>query len=531
VRQGRRRRARGFDPLRLDVFHHLFAAAAEEMGAGLLRSSFSTNIRERRDFSCALFDGRGRMIGQAAHLPVHLGSTPLSVQAAIQRVPMGPGDAVLLNDPYCGGTHLPDLTLVSPVFLGPARRGTRPDFFCANRAHHADVGGAVPGSMAGADDVHGEGLRIPPVHLVRGGALEPETLALVLANMRIPAEREGDLLAQWATNRIGEQRLRAMAAEHGAPEVRRRAAELMDWTERLTRARLASLPERRVSFEDELEDGAGGRPRIRLVLEKRGAGITCDFRASDSAPRSSLSATLAVTHSAVFYCLRALLPPGTPANDGVLRPATILTTPGSLVDAAYPAGVAAGNVETSQRIVDVLFGALERLSPEGIPAASAGTMSNLTFAGPGFTYYETLPGGAGASALGAGESGLQTHMTNTRNTPIEAFERAYPVRLERLELRRGSGGRGRHAGGDGVRKQLRFLEPVHAAFVGDRHARGPWGLAGGSPGAPGRLRLSLPSRPGWTRLPSHWSGTLPAGSRLEVETPGGGGHGRARGRR
>ncbi|MEQ1891353.1 MAG: hydantoinase B/oxoprolinase family protein, partial [Planctomycetota bacterium] len=251
-----RRSSRGFDPLRLDVFQHLFAAAAEEMGAALLRSSFSTNIRERRDFSCALFDGAGRMIGQAAHLPVHLGSTPMSVQAAIAHCAMEPGDAVLLNDPYAGGTHLPDLTLVSPVYFPGS---SRPDFYCANRAHHADVGGAEPGSMAPMRDVHGEGLRIPPLHLVRGGHVEREVLALVLANMRTPAEREGDLLAQWATNRIGAARLAAMAEEHGARELVRRAAELMDWTERLTRALLRSLPARTVTFADALHD-ADGRP-------------------------------------------------------------------------------------------------------------------------------------------------------------------------------------------------------------------------------------------------------------------------------
>ncbi len=527
MRRARRARAAA-DPLRLDVFQHLFAAAAEEMGAALLRSSFSTNIRERRDFSCALFDGQGRMIGQAAHLPVHLGSTPMSVQAAIARVAMARGDAVLLNDPYCGGTHLPDLTLVSPVFLPGS---ARPDFFCANRAHHADVGGAAPGSMAPAADVHGEGLRIPPVHLVRGGRLERATLDLLLANMRCPEEREGDLLAQWATNRIGERRLLALAAEHGPVELRARARQLMDWTERLTRALLGSLPDRRVRCEDALEEPGGGRLFVRLVLAKRGARLDCDFTASDSAPRSALNATRAVTHSAVFYCLRALLPPGTPANDGVLRPVRIRTRPGTLVDAAYPAGVAAGNVETSQRIVDVLFAALARLVPELVPAASAGTMSNLTFAAPGFTYYETIPGGAGASALGAGESGLQTHMTNTRNTPIEAFERSYPVRFESLELRRGSGGRGRHAGGEGVQKRLRFLVDVHAAFVGDRQAQGPYGLAGGASGAPGRLRVRRAGRGAWQRLPAQWSGELAAASQLEIETPGGGGHGRPVARR
>ncbi len=518
---------RAFDPLRLDVFQHLFAAAAEEMGAALLRSSFSTNIRERRDFSCALFDGSARMIGQAAHLPIHLGSTPMSVAAAIERIAMGPGDAVLLNDPYAGGTHLPDLTLVSPVFLPGSRR---PDFFCANRAHHADVGGAEPGSMAPALDVHGEGLRIPPVRLVRAGRVEREVLALVLANMRCPREREGDLLAQWATNRIGERRLCAMAEEQGAGELVRAAGELMDWTERLSRQLLISLPDGRVRFEDELEDPSGCHPRIRLALVKRGARLVFDFRATDALPGSPLNATRAVTVSAVFYVLRALLPPFTPTNDGVLRPVTIHTRPGTLADAAYPSGVAAGNVETSQRLVDVCLGALARLLPARIPAASAGTMSNVTFAGQSdgeaFTYYETIPGGAGAGPGGPGESGLQTHMTNTRNTPVEALEVSYPVRCLRFALRRGSGGRGAQHGGDGVVKRLRFLTEVHASFVGDRQERGPWGLSGGGAGAGGGTRWRADSSGSWRPRPGKWAALLPGGSELEIETPGGGGFGR-----
>src|SRR5262249_16739423 len=437
-------RRRAAAPLRLLVFQHLFAAAAEEMGAALLRSAFSTNVRERRDFSCALFDARGRMIGQAAHLPIHLGSSPMSVAAAIERVPMRPGDAVLLNDPYCGGTHLPDLTLVSPVFL---QGSARPDFFCANRAHHADVGGGEPGSMAPARDVHGEGLRLPPVRLVRGGVIDREVLALVLANMRCPDEREGDLLAQWATNRIGERRLLALAAEHGGRELHARAAALMDWTANLARKLLLGIRDGRARFTDVLEDPSGARPRLSVELVKRGARLVCDFRSCDSAPESALNATRAVTLSAVFYCLRALLPPGTPTNDGALRPVRVLTRPRTLADPAYPSAVAAGNVETSQRLVDVLFGALAKLLPGRIPAASSGTMSNLTFAAAGFTYYETIPGGAGASARGPGASGLQTHMTNTRNTPVEALELGYPVRLEAFELRSGSGGRGRHRGG------------------------------------------------------------------------------------
>jgi N-methylhydantoinase B len=362
---------------------------------------------------------------------------------------------------------------------------------------------------------------------VRAGRIEGEVLALLRANMRAPDEREGDLLAQWATNRIGAERLSALAREHGADEVCRRAAELMDWTARLTRALLRTFPARTVRFEDCLEEGRELVP-IRLALARRGASLVCDFRASGRAPRSSLNATRAVTHAAVFYCLRALLPAGTPANDGVLRPVRILTTPGTVVDAAYPCGVAAGNVETSQRLVDVLFGALARLLPGRVPAASAGTMSNLTFGARGATYSETIPGGAGASALGPGTSAVQTHMTNTRNTPIEAFERLYPVRVERLELARGSGGAGRLRGGDGLKKRLRFLVEAQVGFVGDRQRTRPYGLAGGAPGRGGRLRLRPPASKGWQVLPARWSARVRAGSEIEVETPGGGGFGRRR---
>jgi N-methylhydantoinase B len=534
-------RAPELDPLRLDVFHHLFAAASEEMGAALLRSSFSPNIRERRDFSCALFDGEGRMIGQASHLPIHLGSTPLSVAAAIERVRMGPGDAVLLNDPYSGGTHLPDLTLVSPVFLGG---GERPDFYCANRAHHADVGGAEPGSMAPARDVHGEGLRIPPVRLVRGGELDRELLALVLANMRVANEREGDLLAQWSTNRIGERRLQEMAREHGAGEVRRRGGELMDWTERLTTELLRSLPRGAWGFEDELEDVDGGTPRIRLSLELADGCMTCDFRATDAAPASPLNATRAVTVSAVFYVLRCLLPPFTPSNDGLMRRVRVLTRPGSLVDARYPSGVAAGNVETSQRLVDVILGALSQALPDRIPAASAGTMTNLTIGGEAdgqgeaWAYYETIAGGAGAGPGGPGAHAVQTHMTNTRNTPIEAFETSYPVRVLALRIRRGSGGRGKYPGGEGLVKRLAFLAPVHVSLVAERRRRGPWGLAGGEAGAPSDARASRAEgvgatrrpagNPRWRRLPAKFSARYDAGTQVEIRTPGGGGHGSPR---
>ncbi len=517
--------------LRLEVFHHLFAATAEEMGASLMRSSFSPNIKERRDFSCALFDSRGRMISQAAHIPIHLGSAPLCVEAAIRAVPMGPGDAVILNDPFEGGTHLPDVTLVSPVHLPGS---LEPDFYCANRAHHADVGGPTPGSMAPAADVHGEGLRIPPTALVRAGEVDRDLLRVLLANMRVPREREGDLLAQWSANRIGQRRLDELAREHGAAELRRRGAQLMDWTEGLMRETLSDLPDGHSDFEDQLEGSAGAEPaRIRLSLEIRGDEVTCDWRETDDQVEASINAPRAVAVSAVFYALRLLLPPDTPTNDGVLRPVRVLTRPGSLVDARYPAAVSAGNVETSQRLVDVLLGALSAVLPDRIPAASSGTMSNLTFggvdeAGQAWSYYETMAGGAGASAAGPGAHALHTHMTNTRNTPVEALENLFPVRVLACTVRRGSGGAGRHRGGDGLVKRLRFLERARISWVAERQATGPWGLLGGGAGETGAARLRRPRASREEPLAGNSVLEVEPGVELELRTPGGGGYGRAR---
>jgi N-methylhydantoinase B len=510
----------------VEVFHHLFAAVGEEMGVTLMRSSFSPNIKERRDFSCALFDGEGRMIAQAAHLPVHLGAAPMSVAAARAAVRMEPGDAVLLNDPYAGGTHLPDLTLITPVFL---EGSGHPRFFVANRAHHADVGGHAPGSMAPARDIHGEGLRIPPVRLVRGGEVDEALLGVLLANMRVTRERRADLFAQWAANRVGVARLEAMAREYGAEELERRAAQLMDWTEELSRARLGELPEGRFEFEDALELPDGGEAVIRLAIERRGARVRFDFSGTDDQLEWPLNTVPAVPRAAVFYALQQRLPAGTPANDGVLRPVELVTRPGSLVDARYPAPVAAGNVETSQRLVDVLQGALAQVWPGAVPAASCGTMSNLTFGGEDggepFAYYETIAGGAGAGPEGAGAHAVQTHMTNTRNTPVEALETQLPVRVLAYTVRRGSGGRGRLAGGDGVVRRLRFLRAVRLGFVAERTRRGPEGREGGAAGRSGGARVRLPGGRSDRALPGKGTWDLPPGAEVEVRTPGGGGFG------
>jgi N-methylhydantoinase B len=516
------------DRSRLEVFHHLFAATGEEMGVTLMSSAFSPNIKERRDFSCALFDGTGRMIGQAAHLPVHLGAAPMSVAAARSAVKMEEGDAVLLNDPFEGGTHLPDLTLISPVFL---KRSGAPDFFVANRAHHADVGGFQPGSMAPAPDVHGEGVRIPPIRLVKRGRIDRELLALLLANMRVRHEREGDLLAQWAANRVGIRRLLEMAEEYGVAELHSRAAQLMDWTETLTAEVIRSVPKGEWSFEDELESAPAngtGNARIRLTLFKRRGRLCFDFTGTDDQLSGAVNTPRAVAIAAVFYCLRLLLPSGTPTNDGIMRRVDVRTRPGSLIDARYPAPVAAGNVETSQRLVDVILGVLAQLWPERIPAASAGTMSNLTFGGhpagaeSAFAYYETIAGGAGGGPEGPGAHAVQTHMTNTRNTPIEALENQLPVRVLRYTVRRGSGGRGGHRGGDGIVRRLRFLQEVRVGFVAERTARGPWGLQGGGAGRSGGASVRRPGRARDRSLPGKCSLDLPAGAELEIRTPGGG---------
>jgi N-methylhydantoinase B len=531
----RRRAADALRSARLEAHHHLFVAIAEEMGAALQRSAFSPNIKERRDFSCALFDARGRMTAHAAHIPVHLGALPLSVAEVLRSVELEPGDAVLLNDPYRGGTHLPDLTLVSPIFLG---RGRRPSFLCANRAHHADVGGASPGSMAPVDDVHAEGLRIPPLKLVERGRVRDDVLGLLLANVRAPHERRADLLAQLSANHVAAARVAALAATHGARELARRSDDLIAWTAKLAAERIASWPARRVRFEDHLEPlHEGGAPiAIRVELSRRGRRLVVDFSASDDAVGQGLNATRAVTVAAVFYCLRLFLPAETPTNEGLLAPVTIVTRRGSVVDARYPAPVAAGNVETSQRLVDAVLGAfsrwLERPAADEVPAASAGTMSNLAFgveghSGAALTYYETIAGGAGASRGRSGASAVQTHMTNTRNTPIEALEQRFKARVVRCTVRRGSGGAGAARGGDGTSKHWLFLAPAQVSWVADRARRGPWGLAGGGPGATGSASVERADR---TRLElaPRASVRLAAGDRLALETPGGGGFGAAR---
>ncbi|MFI5274446.1 MAG: hydantoinase B/oxoprolinase family protein, partial [Ktedonobacterales bacterium] len=459
-------------PARLEVFKQLFQAVAEEMGETLMRTGFSPNIKERRDYSCALFDAGGALLAQAEHLPVHLGSMPLSVRAALAAYPaLGDGDMVMLNDPYCGGTHLPDITLVAPVF---AAERDAPAFYVANRAHHADVGGIAPGSLSLARELYQEGIILPPVRICRGGEIDDDLLRVLLRNVRTPGERRGDLLAQIAANRTGITRARDYLARYGYAELVRYGRALQDYAERVIRALLAELPDGEVRAADCLDDDGMGTTDIAIQLAVRVAGDAVTFDFTGSAPQvgGSLNAVEAITLSAVTYALRLAVAGEVPVNAGTFRPLTLIAPEGSVVNARPQAAVAGGNVETSQRVVDVALAALAQLLPERIPAASQGTMNNVTFGGmlPGgeYAYYETLGGGSGAGPGWHGTSGVQVHMTNTLNTPVEAIERSAPVRIERYALRRGSGGAGRYQGGDGIERVYHFLEQTEVSVLSER---------------------------------------------------------------
>jgi N-methylhydantoinase B len=524
------RRARAAaDPATLSIFYDLLASVAEEMGVTLGRTAHSPNIKERRDYSAAVFDPGGRMVAQAAHMPVHLGAMPFAVKAAEPLAPFKPGDMVILNDPYLGGTHLPDISLISPVFHDGRLIG-----FVTNRAHHADVGGMSPGSMPVARELYQEGVIIPPLRLYDGGERNDALFELMLRNMRVPEQRRGDFDAQIAAQRTGERRLQDLAARHGPDVLRGNMTALMDYAERITRSALRELPEGVYRFEDALDDdGEGDGPlMMRVAVTIRDGGMHCDFTGTDPARPSSVNAVASVTRSAVYYVVRCLLEEHTPSNDGCFRPVSFTLPDGCLLNARPPLAVSAGNVETSQRITDLMLGAVAGAKPDLIPAASSGTMNNLTIGGYDprhdrfYTYYETICGGAGGGPLGPGLSGVHTHMTNTLNTPVEALELAYPFQIEQYSLRDGSAGPGRHPGGEGVVRRYRFLAPATVTIVSDRRVRPPWGLAGGGAAQTGRNVLV---RADGTRqpLPGKTSLQVQAGEAIEIDTPGGGGWGRS----
>lgn len=525
------------DAITLEIFRSALTAIAEEMGVTLTRSSYSPNIKERRDFSCALFDPRGRMIAQAAHMPVHLGSMPDSVSAALRGFSsFAPGDVVALNDPYCGGTHLPDITLVAPIHV-PVDGEQRLIGFAANRAHHADVGGISAGSMPTATEIYQEGIIIPPIKLWEAGRANEAALALILRNVRTPHERRGDLAAQTAANRTAALRMAELVSRWRLPVVEAHTEALIAYAERITRAAIETIPDGVYSMTDYLDDdGFGEGPlTITVTVTVAASSLTVDFTGSSPQTTGNVNTVEAVAKSAAYYVVRCLLPEDAPTNAGTFVPVRVIAPPGAIVNALPPGAVASGNVETSQRITDVILGALAQALPEVIPAASQGTMNNVTAGGRDprtgqpFAYYETMGGGMGASPTSDGLSGVHTHMSNTMNTPIEALEYAYPIRIYAYRLRRGSGGAGKYRGGDGLERELVFETPTEVTLLTDRRRHPPYGLQGGHPGLPGE---NLLIRDGVERaLPGKVRFTAAPGDHLRVSSPGGGGWGKPEQRR
>ncbi|HKW76783.1 MAG TPA: hydantoinase B/oxoprolinase family protein [Terriglobales bacterium] len=546
------------DPVELEIFKSLFHSIAEEMGAALRRTAFSPNIKERRDYSCAVFDSDGEVVAMGDHMPVHLGSMPMSVGAAIEALTLEPGDVAILNDPFRGGTHLPDITLVAPVFCdAPNRKRSKkqnesrnPSFYVASRAHHADVGGTYPGSMGICREIYQEGVRIPPIKLVAGGSEQEDVLRLLLNNVRTPAERQGDLNAQIAACHTGAARLQEAVERYGLAKIQSVMRELQDYSEELMRAFLSRVPQGTYCAEDFLDDdGAGSGPvRIAVTLrfapqqrsrQRSQAGVPAlqpivivDFTGSSPQVSGSINAVEAITYSACFYVFRCLLQEDVPAAAGLMRPVRVIAPEGTVVNARPPAAVAGGNVETSQRIVDVLLRALAQAMPDRVPAGSSGTMNNLTIGGidprtgQPFAYYETIAGGMGARPDRNGVSGVHTHMTNSLNTPAEALEHAYPLRVTRYGLRKGSGGAGKFRGGDGIVREVELLADSDVTLLADRRTRGPYGLDGAADGARGRTVI-VRANGTEEAVGGKTSLRLKKGDRVRVESPGGGGWGKA----
>jgi N-methylhydantoinase B len=528
----------------LSIFRHLFASVAEEMGVTLKRTAYSPNIKERLDFSCALFmvdQGEPQMLAQAAHIPVHLGAMPASVEAAVAACsPISEGDVILLNDPFKGGNHLPDLTMVSPVGFRidddskPAIDKKEPLFFVASRAHHADVGGMSPGSMPLSTELYQEGIIIPPLKIETASGRNEAAWQMILRNVRTPLEREGDLAAQLAAHKIGTRRLTEIVERYGLEEVVNHGQSLIAYAESLTRQAIKQIPDGRFSFQDFMDDDGQTDEAIpmKVTIVIDGDQMAVDFEGTSLAVDGNINAVPAIAYSAVVYCLRctalAILDIDLPMNEGVFRPLSIQLPPGSLLDPPANKAVAAGNVETSQRIVDVVFGALAQALPDLIPAASQGTMNNLTFGGSSegrpFAYYETMGGGSGAGPQSNGCDGVHVHMSNTLNTPVEALEYAFPIQVEEYRLRKDSGGAGRYQGGDGLVRAIRFLTPARATITSERRRFPPYGLQEGSAGQMGQNTLLREGEA--IQLPGKIEVSLSAGDTIRIATPGGGGWGK-----
>jgi N-methylhydantoinase B len=519
------------DPVELAIFQSAVHSIAEEMGAALRRTALSPNIKERRDYSCAIFDRHQRVIAMGDHMPVHLGSMPHSVQAVVASLKLKEGDVAILNDPYAGGTHLPDITLVVPIFIEGVEG---PSFYAASRAHHADVGGTFAGSMGPCREIYQEGIRIPPIRLVVGGETNEEILSLILHNVRTPEEREGDLAAQIGSCRVGERRLKEMVAKYGHAKIDELTEGLLDYSDRLMRAELRKMPEGRFEAEDFMDsDGVTDDPiriAVAITFDPKTGSAVVDFSGSSPQVSGSINAVYSIAYSACFYVFRCLLGDDAPVTAGMMNAITVSAPEGTIVNARPPAAVAGGNVECSQRIVDVLLRAIAKAAPERVPAASYGSMSNLTVGGwderfklP-FTYYETTAGGMGARPGIDGIDGIHCHMTNSLNTPVEALEYAYPFRVRSYAYRKGSGGAGEFRGGDGLIREIELLADAQVTLLGERRKFQPYGLSGGKGGAVGLTLLIKPDGSSET-LPAKSSIHAKKHDLIRMETPGGGGWG------
>jgi N-methylhydantoinase B len=510
--------------IELSLFASRMAAVCEEMGAVLRRTALSPNIKDRLDFSCAVFDAAGELCAQAAHIPVHLGSMAYAMRDIVGRLEWRPDDMAILNDPFLGGTHLPDVTLIAPVHVREAGQA-RLIGFVANRAHHADIGAVTPGSMPISSRLEEEGMVIAPTFIVRGGDIVPAVMERIAGGARNARQSHGDYAAQISANRCGGARLEALVAALGSAGYRGYLAHLYDYSERLARGALVEIPDGVYHCRDVLDDDGQGARDIPLVLSLRVAGsdIEADFTGTAPQVAGNINCPLAVTAAAVYYAFRCLMPAEIPDCLGSFRPLRLIVPEGALLNARRPAAVAAGNVETSTRVVDVVLGALARALPERIPAASHGSMNNIAMGGHhgarAWDYYETLGGGMGAGACGGGLSAVQTHMTNTLNTPIESLELHYPLRIRRYEIRAGSGGAGRRRGGDGLVREYELLAPATVTLITERRNNAPWGLAGGLAGMPGANWLN------GQRLPPKISFEAATGDCIRVESAGGGGWG------
>jgi len=509
----------GDEGIELSLFGSRIAAVCDEMGAVLRRAAFSPNIRDRLDFSCAVFDPDGALCAQAAHIPVHLGSMAYAMADVVAAREWHEGDMVLLNDPYLGGTHLPDVTVVAPVFVDGRRVG-----FVVNRAHHADIGSASPGSMPLSSRLEEEGLVIAPTRVAGAGGVDEDALDRIVSALRNPGQARGDFAAQISANRVGVRRLAELVRTQGAGSFTRRLAALNDYAERLARSALAAIPDGRYRFGDCLDDDGRGNREIPIVatVTAESDDVTVDFAGTGAQVAGNVNCPLSVTAAAVYYVFRCLMPPQTPACAGSFRPVAVRAPEGCLLNARRPAAVAAGNVETSTRVVDAVTGALAQALPDKMPAASHGSMNNVAMGSrgaPAWDYYETMGGGMGAGRDGGGLDGVQTHMTNTLNTPIEVLELNFPLRVRRYALRAGSGGAGARPGGDGLVREFEFLAPAEVTLLTERRTHAPWGLAGGGPGRPGENRLDGEPVPGKAQL------SVRAGQVLSVASAGGGGWG------